>query len=226
MTSTLFQSIRTAIADRFSRFTWSVPVQRYTGANGTVVPPESVRVVVDKQIAATGKRLEKAGDVLRAAKGTDGWEGAVRAWQTAYQEEIRALHLQTGSLGHGGLHDTPKEALERVEARVAGQFEYHDALVQKILDDPDHVDSGTFALHGDRYAQTARFTYEGERRISHDEAGFDYEHDWRHAIDSCGDCVEAEDNGWVPNGTNKAFEDRECKVCQCTRDFSRGNPDA
>jgi hypothetical protein len=226
MTSSLFSSIRAAIASRFSRFTWSTTAQSYAGATGRIVPPESVRVVVDKQIAATGKRLEKAGEVLKAAKGSDGWEKAVRDWQAVYREELRALELQSGSLGNGGLHAMDQAAYERIEARVAAQFEYHDAVVQKLLDDPEYVESGRFAAHADGYSRTARHTYENEKSQSHLDNGFPWIVRWQHSIKGCPTCGDR-DGVVVRNGTYGPLgSDCECGPgCDCTEDQLMENPD-
>lgn len=224
MNTSIFSSITAAITNRFSRFSWSSATQQFSGPRGTI-DDEPIRVIVDRQIAATGNRLGKAGEVLQGAKGGD-WAAAVDKWEREYLEELRALHLQTGSLGNGGLHAMTPEGYERTEAVLEREAGHVADVKAKLLDDPDYVDSGRFGAHGDGYARTARFTYENERGLSHEAAGFKFEMRTQHSINGCDQCA-ALDMVVVPIGTNPELGECTCSSgCQCTEQYFMENPDA
>src|SRR4051812_40481998 len=110
MNASTLTTITDSIAGRFSRFGWNAQTQQFTGAGGKLVPPKTTRVVVDEQIAATGRRLERLGETLRKADRGDGWAKAVANYADEFQSEIKALRLQCGALGDGGLHPMTREA--------------------------------------------------------------------------------------------------------------------
>lgn len=225
MNASTFQTIATAISSRFSSFGWNATTQQFTGAGGKAVPPKTARVVVDEQIAATGRRLEKLGEALKKADRGAGWVKAVEDYAAAFREERKALTLQVGALGDGGLHPMTREAWARMEASNEKQFAHHDDVIAKLLEDPDYVDSGMFAGHGDRYARTARFDYENERGASHEGAGFKWEMRTQHSINGCSEC-NALDLKVVPIGTNPDLGACECGPgCECTETFYVENPE-
>lgn len=220
-----YDSITESLAGTFSKLTFTPTEQVYDAAGKRVLPPDTVRTIVDKQIAASGNKMEKWGDELKAVKGQAGWSDAVDRWAVQFKEERRALELQCSSAGRGGLHSTTIEAFDRAEAVNKQQFKHIDEIVAKLKDDPDYVDSGRFENHGDAYARTARYSYETEMGESHKDAGFLWEVSWHHAINSCAEC-ERLDGVWVPIGTNVEPGSRECGPgCDCTQEFARDNPD-
>lgn len=217
-----FAAIVESLQGTFSKLTFTPSTQVYDVAGKRVLPPDTVRTIVDKQIAASGNKLEKLGDDLRAVKGQPGWDAAVDRWAVQFREERRALELQCSSAGRGGLHSTSLEAFDRAEANNKIHFAHHDDLVKKLKDDPDYVDSGRFGNCGDGYARRCRLSYENERVEGHKDNGFKFVIRWTHSANPCPTCsgldgVETPIEESTPLGV-----DCECEgFCDCTQEITK-----
>lgn len=209
------QSIKTS---SFSPgFGWNASAARYTDLKtGRFVKAKVVRDTVDALILKSSESIR-----VLSQKLVQGWISLAN-WELQIASELKFLHIANQVAALGGLHNYNVDAENRAFVILENQFSYLHRFATQIANGDQKL-SGVLSRI-DLYVHAARATYEAERNIVMQEAGYTYESSILHSGDSCQGCLGENAKGFQPIGTLIPIGERDCLTrCHCTLDYRKGN---
>lgn len=174
-----------------------------------VLSPLRVRQEVDRYIGKSYDTMDTLANQLRNR------EISLADWQTAMRAEIKALHIDTGMIAHGGRAQMTQADWERITQQLRFQYGKLDGFAGDIA-------AGKWPLNGrinsraKLYADAARGTYEQENRYNAAGKGATEEQRVRNSKESCAGCVQY-GGYWAHIGTLPPIGSQDCVTkCLCT----------
>ena len=195
-------------------FSYSKEARRYRNVtDGRFVSERTVRSVLDTVLDKSSERMAALSAQLR------GGELSIASWQKSMQAEIKSAHLSSLSAARGGWNQLTPADFGRAGAAIKKQYAYLQKFAEQIYTGEQGRTKGLEA-RAKLYAQSARNTYEEERRLLHKEEGFTEEKRVKAAGDSCVGCIEEAGKGWSPIGTLAGIGTVQCKSnCRCHMEY-------
>lgn len=212
-----------ALGDRLE---WNPKLQRYRDAlSKRIISAVDVRAEIDREIDASERRLARHG--RRWFNGlTD-----INDFRALAADEIKLNFLANYAAAKGGFAQMTPEDYKAVEGMVKRQFTYLERFMRQLDANPEALSQDALLNRLGMYAQAGREAYEQSRRISHKNAGFLYERNLTHALESCHSrkgkrgCSELSNAGWQLIGTLPNVGRRACYArCKCTLEYSKELP--
>lgn len=202
------------LEDRFGWYPGQGKTGRYRdNATGRFVSQMRVRSDIDGYIDNSKTRIDALANQLRNR------QISLAEWQTSMRQEIKAMHLNTSMVAHGGRAQMTQADWGRAGQQLRQQYQYLDRFAADIASGKVSLD-GRLNVRAGMYAESARGTYEQETRRVSAQSGLTEERRILHAKESCGDCVEYAGRGWQPIGTLPRIGDSQCRVnCRCTFEY-------
>jgi len=194
--------------------------QRYRDlSTGRFVSERSVRDGVDRVADLTARRL---GDLSARFRSGD---LTASAWQSEMLAAIKEAHVASALAAYGGRDAMTPERWGFVGYQIRVQYQYARQFAADVMSGRQRQ-NGRMDARARMYGQAARSTYENIRRRESGTAGLRYERNVLHASESCGGCLNASEQGWVPIGTLPPVGSRTCRGnCRCTLAYAN-NPQA
>lgn len=191
-------------------FTWDGAA--YVRA-GRAVPVETVRQGIEQVIARSGERVRALS--ARVASGNLD----LATWQTSMVSELKALHVATATVAHGGQAQMSQADYGWTGQRLRTQYAYLRDFAEQIASGRQPLD-GRVLSRAALYSEAARGTFEDMGARDQRRGGMQEERWLRRASESCGGCVDRAGQGWQPVGTLPAWGTQPCRVrCKCSRQF-------
>jgi len=198
-----------AIALRYLWQPMASKTGRYLDARtGRLLSPLRVRQEVDRYIGKSYGTVDTLANQLRNR------EISIADWQAAMRTEIKALHLDTGMVAHGGRAQMTQADWERLSQQLRYQYGKLDGFANEIA-------TGKWPLNGrlnsraKLYSDAARGTYEQENRRNAATKGATEEQRVRNSKESCAGCIQY-GGYWAPIGTLPPIGSQDCVTkCLC-----------
>lgn len=197
------------------------------------VDPHEVRRLLDRALdrgsqGARNLTLQLAG---RPAQGVDIGRGLVtagqptrglmdlRTWELAMRRSIKQSTVAAHLTGSGGVRRTHIDALARMQATVADQFEFLRRYAQQIETGEQPID-GRAQARSAAYVQSARAAHMAARDDVAKAVGYDQMRNILYPGDSCKGCIlmeqlgwiDIDDERWVPVGKRDCLNNCRCDV--------------
>lgn len=142
-------------------------------------------------------------------------------WQAESRAVIKASQIASALAAYGGRGQMTPARWGLVGQQIRTQYAYLSRFADDVLSGRQRL-NGRMDARARQYGQGARSLYENIRRRESAAAGLRYERNIRHAVESCGQCVNQSSLGWVPLGTLVPVGQRTCRsMCRCTLAYSR-----
>lgn len=146
---------------------------------------------------------------------------SVSSWESAVANELKSSHIVSYSLGRGGTKRLSSRDYGIIGARLRGEYSYLRGFSEDIL--AGKLSENQIRYRMSLYLEGLHTTYELARLESHRASGFRWEKWNRSAKESCDDCIEESNKGWIPIGgrTRRPGIGVACKSnCRCSVDYS------
>lgn len=142
-------------------------------------------------------------------------------WQAGIAAEIKAMHLAAAIVAVGGRENMTQSHYGRVGQIIRQEYRYLREFANGIADGSVPLD-GRVLVRAEAYMRDGRETYSVFERLEMQRRGYDQERNVRDASDSCDECIELEDAGWVDLGTTPPPGSRTCRSnCRCRIEYRR-----
>lgn len=191
-------------------FVWSPESARYRDTStGRFVPAAEVRGAVDAVIQATSERLQQITGGLQSGALT------IEDWRALMAQEIKYLHLATGTAANGGWAQISQADFGWIGQRLRTQYQYLDGFAQDVASGKQAMD-GTLAVRASLYAEASRATNREMERRQARLRGEQQEKSNLGAADHCSGCLSEAAKGWATLGSLIPVGSRTCMSrCHC-----------
>jgi len=208
------------LSDSWPRFDaeWSYDANlgRYRRPSGQFMSEKAVMALIDGRIDKLGQDLRRFTEMMIDGNITiDQWQGSVR-------EAIKAAHIQTTILGHGGRESMGSAEYGRIGQRLRAEYRYLQNFAGDIL--AGRVSAAMALARVQLYAESVRSSYWEGASNRQAQQGYSL---MRRILDPqaahCDDCVRYARAGLVPLGSLPMPGQRcECKArCKCSVQYKR-----
>jgi hypothetical protein len=199
---------------RQSKYSWSDASGRYRGPGGQFVSFTRVRSFLDGTLDSNEKAVVRLGEQLKNREITLG------EWQIGMRDNLKSIHLTSGSLAQGGWAQMSPADFGRVGARLKEQYKFLGKFSKEI--EAGLPLDGRFKNRVKLYAQSGRVSYDAIQRAEMLKRGMKEEKNILHPADHCRDCLAQTALGWVPIGTLTLIGQRICSSNdRCTKIYRR-----
>lgn len=195
---------------------WSNESQRFRDLRtGRYISERAVRDFVDNIADLASQQLGTLSSQYRAGQIT------LTVWQAESRAIIKASQIASALAAYGGRGQMTPARWGVVGQQIRTQYAYLTRFADDVLSGRQRQ-NGRMDARARQYGQASRSLYENIRRRESAAAGLQYERNIRHAVESCGQCVNQSSQGWVPIGTLVPVGQRTCRSsCRCTLAYSR-----
>jgi hypothetical protein len=195
-------------------FTWSEPLRFYIDANSLPVPWSLVRQARDMAVDAAVEEARIASQSLVGNK------IPVSKWQAEVANSMKMAHGAAACLTLGGWSAVDAEDWLRIEPELVFQLRYLDRFAQSLEYGDVPVD-GRFWARVKQYPRSARKTWFKLTGLEMIKRGYDMEMNLLGGTESCDECIEMSELGWVPQGTLVQPGERDClNFCACELQYA------
>lgn len=199
-------------------YRWSDAAGRFVDASGKYVSEAAVRRVIDAIADGVSAQMALLSERLVAG------EISLASWQLGMQGLIRAGHVATGVIGHGGAARMNAQRWGRIGPIVRQEYGYLAGFAQAVANGKQPMTPGLVARAA-LYGQATRVTFENLRREDQRNRGFLYERNVLSVGENCRQCRQLSAQGWVPIGTTPPVGTRTCRANdRCRIVFSKVLP--
>lgn len=190
-------------------------VLRFRGDGGRFVKRSAVTQALDSARDEVKIRLKRLGEQLQRK------EINLPQFAISARDELKALHVLSGGIAHGGKAQLSPAILGRLGAVTREQYAFLNGMVRQIANGQQPL-NGSFFQRLNLYVSASHSTFvESERRL-YRNAGFDEEMNVLHAAEHCSECSAEASRGWVPIGTLSKIGSRICRVNdRCSLEFRK-----
>lgn len=195
---------------------WDSASQRFRDlSTGRFISERSVRDFVDNIADAASQQL---GDL--AARYRTG-QITMTIWQAESRAVIKSSQIASALAAYGGRGQMTPARWGVVGQQIRTQYAYLTRFADDVLSGRQRL-NGRMDARARMYGQASRTLYENIRRRESAASGQQFERNIRHAVESCGQCVNQSSLGWQPIGTLVPVGQRSCRSsCRCTLAYSR-----
>lgn len=195
---------------------WSSEAQRFRDLRtGRYISERQVRDFVDNIADAASQQLGTLSAQYRAGQIT------MTVWQAESRAVIKSSQIASALAAYGGRGQMTPARWGLVGQQIRTQYAYLTRFADDVLSGRQRM-NGRMDARARQYGQASRSLYENIRRRESAAAGQQFERNIRHAVESCGQCVNQSSLGWVPIGTLVPIGQRSCRSsCRCTLAYSR-----
>lgn len=195
---------------------WSNEAQRFRDLRtGRYISERQVRDFVDNIATEASRQLGELSAQYRAN------QISFTMWQAESHAVIKASQIASALAAYGGRAQMTPARWGLVGYQIRTQYAYLTQFGADVLNGRQRI-NGRMDARARQYGQASRSLYENIRRRTSADAGFRYERNIRHAVESCRQCVNQSSQGWVPIGTLVPIGQRTCRSsCRCTLAYSR-----
>lgn len=195
------------------RYRYNEDAGRYTDANGRFVAKSRITGLINRQITRTRKEMLNLGEQLQNG------DIDLQEWRMAMIAEMKTLHVANAAAAKGGWAQMDQSDYGRAGGKLRFQIERLNRMASQIQYGTQPLD-GRFMQRVQMYAQAGYGTYSETEREDMEERGMTEERRVRHASESCDDCIEYAQRGWVLIGTLPRIGDSQCLThCQCEFEY-------
>jgi hypothetical protein len=188
---------------------------RYITMDNDTVPPSQVRAILDRTLANARNDMRALCDSLR------GGGLSLADWQVRMTDLIKTIHMAAAVLARGGFGRMSPDDWARVQDRIREQISYLDNFASQIASGQQRLD-GTLCRRMLLYLEAGRGTYHDIERNLMEDRGYDEFRNRITASESCSECIEMSDMGWVPIDSSAMVPigSRICnKNCKCYYEY-------
>lgn len=149
---------------------------------------------------------------------------SVPKWQILMAREVKNVHLTSAVIAQGGREAMTQRAWGRLGSTLKFQYRHLRDFAAEI---PRTIaDRSNVAARAEMYATSSIGTYENEVLERNKEFGLAIaRRETMHGSDSCDDCLDAEDEGWVPIDEVREIGDSQCGArCNCVIEYEEVIP--
>lgn len=190
-------------------FTWSEPLRFYLDASSLPVPWSLVRLARDSVQKAAVSEAQAVSQGLVSGKVPIG------KWQSEMASITKMAHGSAACLTLGGWSSVDQMDWLRVSSGLEFQLGYLDGFAQALEKDTFPVD-GHFWSRVSQYPRSLRKTWFSLTGLEMVKRGYDLEMNLLGGTESCEECLEMSDLGWVRQGTLIDIGSRQClNFCDC-----------
>jgi hypothetical protein len=220
---------------RFNRKTQKYYLPAGNEGAGRFLKQTAVRQIIDKDIEATGDRMEalgkelrlaaiafQSGEIYRDSNFTEAdYHAAIDRFEEAMAKEIKNLHLAEVAAGKGGFHAMEQSDFGRAGERIRFHKSKLKNMSQEFRENPklltEKVPGKMDAMRRIRmYAEAGRNTYGRVRLVEHKKQNFksaiNHLRDREHACKGERSCTQLTDKGRMPIDDMIPEGDRKCGV--------------
>lgn len=201
-------------------YTWDEKLGRYrNAATGRFVSSSTIRAACQTTADVAAQNMTALGAQLRAGELT------LAEWQTGMMREIKILHTAQAAAARGGWAQMSQADWGYTGSLIKKQYQYLDQFAADIASGKQPLD-GRIDARCRMYGKAGYGTYEQmERRYQETNNGMTEERRIRTASESCEDCIEYSDRGWVPIGSLPRIGESRCRTnCACHFQYRRQSP--
>lgn len=199
---------------------WDADALRFRDSRGRFIAESRIREAVDA--VATGA----ADEIERLTKSLVDGSLDLGSWEQRVSTIIKRSHLANAVVARGGRDRMDAASFGRVGQRIRFQYKHLREFAREI----DRGEAGSAAeivARARKYGASARLSYGAVRRADLASAGLMEEHRFTTTGNSCAECSDYANRGWVPAGTlPNVGEQCSCKSnCACYFEMRRrGGP--
>lgn len=144
----------------------------------------------------------------------------VNSWIREVSAALKPAHINAYMVGIGGKAQMNSAEYGKLGAVLKEEYKYLRQFGRDILD--KKLSRAQIEARINLYAESLYRSYEKGRESGHIANGFKWERRIRNASESCQDCIDYAQRGWVELGELPVPGDRcQCKRnCRCTKEYS------
>lgn len=142
-------------------------------------------------------------------------------WQLRMVDIIRSVHIAAAALARGGFGRMSPDDWLAISNQINEQIAYLNNFANQISSG-EQAFNGTICRRMQLYLEAGRGTYHEVERSIMEERGYDEFRNVRTALESCEECIEMENLGWVPIDSPRMVPigNRLCnKNCKCYYEY-------
>lgn len=193
-----------------SNYAWDKKTNRYRNiATGVFVSSLTFRTELDLVVDKSIIRVKKITEAFRIA------DIDLPEWQMKMAMEVKYINMAFGASAYGGFNNISANEWDKVSETIDGQLQY----LQKFAEDlytGEQAQNASMSNRASLYMESARATYENQRRFVEQDSGMTEEANILAAGDNCNGCVDATLAGWQPIGSLPPIGGRQCQSrCRC-----------
>lgn len=190
--------------------------------SGQFLSQARARELVGQSILATGNATDELARLVASGMLSPA------DWQARMREEIKGEVIRQYVLGRGGLEQMTAEDWGSVGGMISDQYRHLDRKAGNFMDQVEsgELTEGEIARRARMYINSAREGH--ERALMRRLAGSEYDEErWNNTVgETCDDCVDLADLGWVPVGAIGQVPGdgrTQCKTnCRCHKSYRAG----
>lgn len=204
------------------KYEWDLQRFRITSGidKGKLIGKGEINLIQDRAISGTQNKIGNITARLYKEEIT------LKEWQELIIEEIKLLHLQAYSLGHGGWGYLTDYDYSVIEEKLDAEIEYFSDFVKEI--ESGELSQAQINARLNMYVEKFHSLRENARYEAHLKAGYNEEFRTRTVTDSCDLCIEYENAGVVDIGTlpNPGEKCYCLSNCRCFKTYMKTNKES
>ena len=201
-----------------SNYAWDKKTNRYRNlTTGVFVSSLLLRAELDLVVDKAIIRTKKITEAFRVA------EIDLPEWQMNMAMEIKYINMAFGAAAYGGFNNISVNEWETVSETIDVQLQYLQKFAEELYTG-EQAQNAAMSNRASLYMESARATYENERKRVEEDSGMTEEANVLAAGDNCNGCVDATLAGWQPIGSLPPIGGRQCQSrCRCNMIYRNNN---
>lgn len=146
---------------------------------------------------------------------------SVGDWEREVAQELKDAHINSFSLGHGGIGRLGEAERSKISGRLLEEYRYLRSFSEDISS--GKLSEAKILDRSSMYVESLHRSFELGRELSHAQSGYAEEKRIRNTSESCQDCIDYESQGWQPIGTlPPPGSECQCRSrCRCHKEYRR-----
>lgn len=200
-----------AKAKGMADFSYDQSSARYrNNETGQYVSVTEVRAAVDTVIDNSGEAVTTLSQRLITGDIT------LSEWRDGLAATLKALHVAAGVAASGGFASTSASDYGFIGSQIKKQYEYLNGFASDIASGKQALD-GSLLARAEMYAESARGTFSEVELRANVNAGNTLAKRVLGNSNSCGGCVDAAGQGWMPIDEMPPIGSLQClSRCHCS----------
>lgn len=143
---------------------------------------------------------------------------SVKDWQSSLASSLKSMHINSYSLGRGGVKQIDADDMKSIKNRLKSEFNYLEKFAREI--EGGSLSEAQIKNRVRLYVDAAYSQWQLGREIAAFDSGENFEI-WDSAEDSCTDCSGKSQLGWQPIGAlgTPGVGVRCLSQCRCNKRF-------
>lgn len=199
-------------------FTFDSQSRRYRYASGK----RTGQLVGEKAMAKLLEKymVQQRSDVATATDDVINSRISVKDWQSSLASNLKSMHVNSYSLGRGGVKQIDPDDMETIEDRLKSEFSYLEKFAREI--EGGSLSEAQIRNRVTLYVDAIHSQWQLGREVAAINSGENFEI-WDSAVDSesCADCNGKSQLGWQPIGAlgTPGVGVRCLSQCRCNKRF-------